>query len=556
MIKKPTFLLDMVHHNPGEPPFSTQFTDPAVLADLGFTGQVFKHINACIPGFWNGEQEFPISNEEKLWLREAQANRDAEISAAVKAGVKVFYHVDLFVLPTRIIDRHRDEICDEFGNIDLTKPATLALHRQMLEDLFDRYPDVNGLIIRVGETYLFDTPFHSGNAAVALYDKKTGRSEQIRRFVILLNFLREEICVRHQKILIHRTWDMLPNGFHASLDYYVNVTDAIEPHPNLLFSIKHTTGDFFRGSPANPCLGSGKHSQIVEVQCQREYEGKGAYPSYIARGVIEGFPEVAKPIGLRHWSQSSLWNGVWTWSRGGGWYGPYLKNEFWCELNLRIIAAWTGSPERSEEEVFREVCMLALGMDAKATTIFRELCLVSEEAIWLGRSSSILSSLINGFKVDVADLWMRDDRLGGFDQIDGILNRLHEGNALQKFIDEKRRAVALYEHMADLARRLHTCDPARDEVIETSVIYGERLFRIIAEGWELMIKIWLRRKTLTADSITPVDLARYQNLWTQYRALANERNSCASLYEECYWSWPGSPEAPGMTASIQGEIKN
>ena len=27
----------------------------------------------------------------------------------------------------------------------------------------------------------------------------------------------------------------------------------------------------------------------MEVPCQREYEGKGAYLNYVARGVIEGF---------------------------------------------------------------------------------------------------------------------------------------------------------------------------------------------------------------------------------------------------------------------------
>ena len=30
------------------------------------------------------------------------------------------------------------------------------------------------------------------------------------------------------------------------------------------------------GVPFNPCIGIGKHQQVVEVQCQREYEGKGA----------------------------------------------------------------------------------------------------------------------------------------------------------------------------------------------------------------------------------------------------------------------------------------
>ena len=50
--------------------------------------------------------------------------------------------------------------------------------------------------------------------------------------------------------------------------------------------------DFWRYSAPNPCLGIGRHAQIVEVECQREYEGKGAHPNYIAQGVIDGFAEL------------------------------------------------------------------------------------------------------------------------------------------------------------------------------------------------------------------------------------------------------------------------
>jgi hypothetical protein len=59
--------------------------------------------------------------------------------------------------------------------------------------------------------------------------------------------------------------------------------------------------------------------QIVEVECAREYEGKGAMPSYIGNGVIEGFPEVEHPVGLRHVIDSGLIAGLWLWSSGGGW---------------------------------------------------------------------------------------------------------------------------------------------------------------------------------------------------------------------------------------------
>ena len=49
------------------------------------------------------------------------------------------------------------------------------------------------------------------------------------------------------------------------------------------------------------------------MECQREYEGKGAHPNFIAQGVIDGFPEVhGAPMGLKQkMSETDLIRGVW-----------------------------------------------------------------------------------------------------------------------------------------------------------------------------------------------------------------------------------------------------
>ena len=105
-------------------------------------------------------------------------------------------------------------------------------------------------------------------------------------------------------MVFYRTWDF-GNNFHVNPAYYLKVTYAIEPHPNLIFSIKHQAGDFLRMTPFNPTIGIGKHRQIIEVQCQREAYGKGAHPFYVGDGVINGWEEYAKimkpgqPRGLR-----------------------------------------------------------------------------------------------------------------------------------------------------------------------------------------------------------------------------------------------------------------
>ena len=106
---------------------------------------------------------------------------------------------------------------------------------------------------------------------------------------------------------------------------------------------KTRTGDYHRTYKFNPTLGIGKHKQIVEIECQREYEGKGAYPNYIADGVLNGFEE------LKSDSQPYCFEPVKIKSQFC-WYLDMVKrrrlerslyqNELWCDINVAILANW------------------------------------------------------------------------------------------------------------------------------------------------------------------------------------------------------------------------
>ena len=327
------FIMDMVHHNPGEAPFKTSFLNPKKLKEYGYNAQVFKHINTAVT-FKNYDKNLFDRDLEALeWIENLKENISEEINKAKAEGLKVYYHIDLFVLPKAVFGKYKDEICDEDGKISIRKEKTLEIHSALLSEIFEEFP-IDGLIIRVGETYLHDTPYHIGNGAVKYGDFEREREE----FVKLLDFLRSEVCVKHNKYLFFRTWDCFPDRFHADSEYYLGVTERVEPHPNLIFSIKHTALDFWRRVKFNECLGIGKHRQIVEVQCQREYEGKGAYPMYVMNGVINSFCENKVSKGMRDIVDNPLVCGIYTWSRGGGWYGPYPENEFWCDLNTYVIS--------------------------------------------------------------------------------------------------------------------------------------------------------------------------------------------------------------------------
>ena len=58
--------------------------------------------------------------------------------------------------------------------------------------------------MRTGETYVYDTPYHVGNSPAA--GNKTADL-----WVSFITFLREEVCVKHQKALFFRAWDNWPS---------------------------------------------------------------------------------------------------------------------------------------------------------------------------------------------------------------------------------------------------------------------------------------------------------------------------------------------------------
>lgn len=538
----------MVHHNPGETPFATQFADASKLGAHGFSGQVPKSLifaldfENILPG------SFPVGAEETAWLADLAAAKDAEIAACGRAGIEVYYHTDFFVLPRRVIEQMGSEICDEAGRIDVTRPATLDLYRKVLDALFKRFPDVQGLMVRVGETYLFDAPYHAGNTAVPLHDPKVNRAAQIERFISLIRFLREEICFRHGRRFIHRTWDYFPDRFHADPEFYLAVTDCIEPHPLLAFSIKHTGSDFFRNSHTNRCLGIGKHPQIVEIQCQREYEGKGAIPCYIARGVIEGFSEYKKPLGLRDWRKDPRHAGLFTWTRGGGWFGPYLRDEFWPELNARVISAWQAAPEKSEEEIFQRIACETYGLSDGSAAALRELALASEEVILHGRYCMAAAEL-EGFCYESTNLWMRDECLGGITQLADTFAVLEKAGRLDEALAEKRRAAALAAKLPAIAARITFGDPGRTAFIRWSADYAAKLFAWIAEGWELLVLRWRDGHAGRGD--THPDLSAYEAARAAALEMSNQPNSWATGFYGHYWNWPGQPPTPGMDDSVR-----
>jgi len=543
------FIFDMVHDNPGEKPFETKYRDPVVLKELGYNGRVMKTFPQTALTYEVFDPVImPKGSPARALAEEYGKVVDKQIAAAKSAGMPIYNFTDVLVVPETLLVKYGNEMTVGKGNvtkeiiernrktgihgsldgtgrrISITRPMTQKVIKAQLDELFTRFPDLDGLFIRFGETYLHDTPHHVGGSPVG------GGAEEHR---ILLTLLREEVCVKRNKMLFYRTWGW--DGFLTNPDFYRGVTDTIEPHPNLIFSIKHSNGDFCRSVPFNRTLGVGKHRQIVEISCnQAGLYGKCAYPYYIGKGVIDRWDnEGEEGRGLRSLLGNENLAGVWTWTHGDGWAGPYKTNELWTDLNAAVIVKYGRQPGRSEPEMFDEYCRERLKLDPAQTAKFRELCLLATTATFHGQESA---SIVGG------SWWCRDEYLSAIN-LGGVVAK----GQVRQVLAEKAKAVADWNRVEQLAREIKLNNPADQEFMEVSCTYGRIKMAITEQIWTLQILAAQARKSGIPDKFAMAKAIKaYDELWTEWRKLKEDHACCPTLYCDDKAVHCGPPFKPSL----------
>ena len=503
-------ILDMVHHNPGEARYVSKYQDPAVLAEMGFNGKVFFLFDSpSLAINWESVDPriFPPGSEGRQWVDEKAASLREEFQKCRTAGVQAYAMGDLVLFPKTLIERFGIE--ETFG--DPLHPKTDELLRSMVDQIFTEFPDFAGFVVRIGETYLEDAPHHRGSIL--------NKTDADKTIIPLIQLLREEICVKRGKTLLFRSWV----SFDCDLEKYKKISAAIEPHPKLMIGVKHCEGDFHRANEFSKVIGEGRHPQVIEVQCAREYEGKGAYPNYIAHGVIEGFEEHAfmpasKIRSLRDFVERKpeLFAGVWTWSRGGGWEGPFIGNELWCDVNAWVMAQWAGNPAESEESILHRYAVNRLGLAEDQSPLFHRLCLASAEAVVRGRNST------HG---DMNPWWTRDA---------GIAwpATPKDPTARVRNLAQKDEAITLWKEIVDLSHRIVWPDEETRKFAIASAEYGLRLFGIYRAI------VFLSDVEARGDrSALPHLLETYDAAWAHYNKLPAEYPEAGTLYTQAHDRW-------------------
>jgi hypothetical protein len=205
--------------------------------------------------------------------------------------------------------------------------------------VFDTYPTVDGLVLRMGEGDGIDV---EGDFKSRLTIRRPRDARTLLRRLLPL-------CEERDKLLIFRTWTL---GAYPIGDLMWNrrTYDAVfrdVASPNLIVSLKYGDTDFFRYLEVNPLFFHGPHRKIVEFQCRREYEGMGEYPSFVGWLYAGYLSELRRrPCNLV---------GMYA-IQGGGW-APFRRLAFcgegsiWNELNTFVTVTLFADGATVEEAV-------------------------------------------------------------------------------------------------------------------------------------------------------------------------------------------------------------
>ncbi len=174
----------------------------------------------------------------------------------------------------------------------------------MINRLLDDFPEIAGVIIRIGESDAVDVngDFHS---RIVLKTPRQARS-------MLQTLL--PVFEKHQRLLIFRTWTVGVSRLGDLIwnrDTFRRVFADIHS-PALIISMKYGESDFFRYLPLNRLFFESDHRKLIEFQTRREYEGFGRYPASIARDyehIIKQLVSARNIAGISIWCQTGGWSG-------------------------------------------------------------------------------------------------------------------------------------------------------------------------------------------------------------------------------------------------------
>ncbi len=562
-----------MHDNPGEARFDTQFRDPKLLLDLGFNGMIVHGLAGLCTYDDFDPRLYPKDSPERATVLADRRRVKRLVAEAKRNHLQVFLNGDELCVPRSALDLYGDEILATNAApgkflLSPSKPKVHALVRATFEELIQLFPDVDGFQVRTGEVYTQSEPTLFGHMPTKGSDATSKDWSQQDKLRALVDTITQVVCVEHGKRFNLRMWGYYDSA-HSVPAKWLAFSDPIEPNPLRTFSFKHAKTDYWRWNELNPNFGVGKHAQWAEFQMAREYEGKGAFPSYLGRYLAKGATEIAPTGGLADLRAKGV-TGAWCWARGGGWNGPFPASEDWIALNVHAFARLLWDPTEDPFELARQWSTLNLGLDPSSTAAerFVRVQKLSEDALLASRYLGVFIAkkhLKGGSGWTPDGNWMRDDDLGPHDPKLSAEEQLPPAKMFYDFLAKDgtvREAIAEREHALELWKELvaefdalvKEC-PSTPKLAElrNTAVYGQRVFDTSSHsfiaGWSAYLWDDGGRKDAALAKSAREHLALARAAWKDCTERVFQLPGVASPMEA--WGFP--PEWDAVQALLDGK---
>lgn len=531
--------------NPGEPSVESRYRDPRQLQQLGYNGLVIYETTA-----FSGVigPEAVADAELRRWLAHQFGHVRQVIDLARQAGLDVYLFYDTLALARDLVEKQVGQYSckNRPGNLCPASDAALDASIHGLEALLQRFPDVSGIVLRCGDTDAPRLPHLIGNDLLAPLCPRCsdlGRADRIVRFVDRFHDL---VVQRFCKRLIVRAWNVRPNGMHDSVDLARRIVERLPGDPSddrLMLSFKFTHTDFWRYQNWNPCsLACGPRPVIYELQCQREFEGKGGVPNWQPPLWRDGPPaeEVAQhpsgAAGLAHVVDQIKFAGLWAWVRGGGWGGPFIKNETWIDANVFAVPRLADNPRADLDTLARQWITERLHVTDPALAdavfaILRDSAEMVRKAFYIGPFARHKS---NPWHPN-AD-WIQDD----------LIDASAARRMIERLSDEELTQVVQEKHdAADLVARAHASlyhleTDANRKVLEPMInvmAYTESLFEALRDLLAGLVayRRFQRQRTDELAELARQKLLQAQSHWNHHTQRHSARPGAATAFREAHF---------------------
>ena len=530
-------------HNPGEPAVESRYRDTAELRALGFNARVLYETTG-LSGVPSPEAVQDV--ELRRWVHQTEDMVSRTIEECRADGLDVYLFYDLMVLARDIVDRNVAGLTCKSRPHTLC-PASEGVFKHAftgLDAMLRRWPEVAGIVLRFGDTDAQRMPHLVGNELYGPHCPRCSQFGRADRVVQTLTRAHDLVVQQHNKRLIARAWNVRPQGMHDTAELTRRIVNRLPGDPRddrFVLSFKFTQTDFWRYQPWNDAsLACGDRPIIYELQCQREFEGKGGLPNWQVPLWRDGYPETAEqsPVrGLADVADKVNFAGLFAWVRGGGWGGPFIKDETWIDANVFAVPQLADDPRADPEQIARRWIAERLEIDEPASVealveVLRLSPELVRQAFYLGPFAEARGSAWH----PAAD-WIQDDLLDASSAW-RMVQRIDEAQ-LDRVIQEKEAAAAAASQARHrLQQLLSDRDHPRLEKLVNTLMYTESLVEALRD---LMVGLVGYRRYLKSPN--PADAAAVrrklfdaQNHWNHHvQRHASAPGTATAFRERQFW---------------------